>query len=94
MGGLKFVNAVDRFDGRHPNIFVPDGLPPDCLDSFETCNNALLSHPAVGEVVRSQGLGGKVLFLMFDDETERLAARLGLRSAFPRRRCGIAWTAS
>ena len=22
MGGLKFVNAVDRFDGRHPNAVI------------------------------------------------------------------------
>src|SRR5262249_38833724 len=78
-----FVNAVDSFDGRHRNVFVPDGLAPDCLDSFEACNNALLSHPAVAEYVRSRGPGGKALFLMFDGETERLAARLGLEVCFP-----------
>src|SRR5262245_9297422 len=83
IGGLKFINAVDAFDGRHPNVFIPDGLPPDCLDSFEACNNALLSHPAVAEYVRARGPGGKVLFLMFDEETERLASRLGLEVCFP-----------
>jgi hypothetical protein len=82
-GGLRFLNGVDSFDGRHPNVFVPDGLPPDCLDSFEACNNALLSHPAVAELVRARGPGGKALFLMFDEETERLAARLGLEVCFP-----------
>jgi hypothetical protein len=83
IGGLRFLNAVDSFDGRHPNVFVPDGLPPDGPDSFEACNNALLSHPAVAEYVRSRGPGGKALFLMFDDVTERLAARLGLGVCFP-----------
>jgi hypothetical protein len=83
IGGLKFINAVDAFDGRHPNVFIPDGLPPDCLDSFEACNNALLSHPAVAEHVRAGGPGGKALFLMFDEETERLADHLDLEVCLP-----------
>jgi hypothetical protein len=83
VGGLSFLNAVDSFDGRHPNVFLPDGLPPACLGSFEACNNALLSHPAVADYVRARGPGGKVLFLMYDEQTERLAARLGLEVCFP-----------
>jgi len=83
IGGLRFLNAVDSFDGRHPYVFIPDDLPADCLDSFVACNNALLSHPAVAEQVRENGPGGKVLFLMFDEETERLAARLDLEVSFP-----------
>jgi hypothetical protein len=83
IGGLRFLNAVDCYDGRRPNVFIPDGLPPDCLGSYAACNNALLSHPAVAEHVRARGPGGKALFLMFDGETERLAARLGLEVCFP-----------
>jgi hypothetical protein len=83
IGGMNFINGVDSFDGRHPNVFVPDGVPPDCLDSFEACNNALLRHPAVANYVRARGPGGKALFLMFDELTERLAARLGLEVCFP-----------
>src|SRR5262249_54710078 len=83
IGGLNFLNAVDSWDGQHPNVFIPNGLPPSSLDSIEACNNALQSHPAVGEHVRAQGPGGKVLFLMFDEETERLATRLGLEVCFP-----------
>jgi hypothetical protein len=86
IGGMRFVNSIDSFDGRHPNVFIPDRLPVDRLNSFEADNNALLSHPAVAEYVRSQGAGGKVLFLMFDEETERLATRLGLEVCFPRAR--------
>jgi hypothetical protein len=83
IGGLRFLNAVDSFDGRHPNVFIPAGLPPDSLDSFEACNNALLSHRAVATYVRARGPNGKALFLMFDEETERLAAHLGLEVIFP-----------
>jgi hypothetical protein len=83
IGGLRFLCGLDSFGGQHPNVFVPDGLPPDCLDSFEACNNGLLSHPAVADYVRSRGPGGKALFLMFDEETEHLAARLGLDVCFP-----------
>ena len=83
IGGMNFLNAVDAFDGRHPSVFIPKRLPPDCLDSFEACNNALLSHPAVAAYVRARGPGGKVLFLMFDEETERLAAHVGLEVCFP-----------
>jgi hypothetical protein len=83
IGGLRFLCGLDSFDGRHSNVFVPDGLPPDSLDSFEACNNSLLSHLAVAKYVRLRGPGGKALFLMFDEETERLAARLGLDVCFP-----------
>jgi hypothetical protein len=83
VGGLSFLNAIDSFDGRHPNVFIPSNVPPDCLDSFEACNNALLSHPEVADHVRARGPGGKALFLMFDEETERLASRLGLEVCFP-----------
>jgi hypothetical protein len=50
---------------------------------IEAANNLLLSHPAVADHVRSRGPGGKVLFLMFDQETERLAEALGLEVCFP-----------
>jgi hypothetical protein len=83
IGRMNFINAVDSFGGRHPNVLVPDGLSPACLDSFEAGNNALLSHPAVADYVRARGPGGKALFLMFDEHTERLAARLGLEVCFP-----------
>src|SRR5262249_14125075 len=83
ISGLNFLNAVDSWDGQHPAVFIPDDLAPDCLDSFEACNNALLSHSAVGGHIRARGPRGKVLFLMFDEQTERVAARLGLEVCFP-----------
>jgi hypothetical protein len=77
IGGLRFLSAVDSFDGRHPNVFIPDGLPLDCLDTFEACTNALLSRPAVPEHVRERGPGGKALLLPVTDDgqlTPRAAA--------------------
>src|SRR6516225_3900736 len=55
IGGMKFINVVDSYDGFHPAVFIPNGLPANSLDSFETCNNALLSHPAVDAYVCSRG---------------------------------------
>lgn len=82
IGGLSHINAVDSFDGRHPGAFVPNGLPPDCLNDIPTCNNELLRNRSVARHVQERP-PGKALFLMFDAETERLAARLGLEVCFP-----------
>lgn len=38
IGGLHFLNAVDSWDGQHPHVFLPDGLPPDSLESIEVAN--------------------------------------------------------
>ena len=56
IGGLHFLTAVDSFASRRPNAFIPKGLP-DSLNRIEEYNNALLSHPAVAEQVRSRGPG-------------------------------------
>ncbi len=82
---LKFINTKDPFDGRNPDVFVPLLLPSNAPVRIQAANNLLLSHPAVADHVRSWGPGGKVLFLMFDEETERLAEALGLEVCFPHR---------
>ena len=46
----------------------------------------------VADYVRERG-PAEVLFLMFDEETERLAARLGLEVCFPPVRLRATWTA-
>lgn len=83
VGGLRFITTQDCHDGRHPGVFVPPGAPRAGLGRFADANNYLLSHPAVADHVRSRGPGGKALFLMFDERTEWLAARLGLKVCFP-----------
>jgi hypothetical protein len=80
--GFRFVNYYDSFDGRHPNVFVPREREPRPFTSIEEIVNYLLGHKEVADWVRPRGRG-KAAFLMFDEETEELAAELGLDVAFP-----------
>jgi len=80
---FKFVNYYDSFDGWHPNVFVPKEQSPRAFESIEDICNYLLGHKEVVDYVRGRGPGGKVAFLMFDEETETLAKELGLDVAFP-----------
>jgi biotin carboxylase len=80
---FRFVNYYDSFDGWHPNIFVPKERTPRAFGSIEEICNYLLGHKEVADFVASRGPGGRVAFLMFDEETEQLAAELGMEVAFP-----------
>jgi biotin carboxylase len=83
---FRFINYYDSFDGWHPNVFVPREQTPRAFDSIEEIVNYLLGHKEVGDLVRARARGdeaGRAAFLMFDDETEALAADLGLEVAFP-----------
>ncbi|MGZ8687990.1 MAG: biotin carboxylase, partial [Gaiellaceae bacterium] len=77
-----FLNYFDSFDGAHPHVFVPPHVSPPAFESIEEICNYLLAHKAVIDHVRARG-GGKALFLMFDEETERLAGEAGLEVALP-----------
>ena len=79
---FEYVNYYDSFDGLHPNVFVPHHVAPPEFESIEEICNYLLSHKEVVDHVHARG-GGKAVFLMFDEETERLAADAGLEIAFP-----------
>ena len=79
---FSFLNYYDSFDGAHPHVFVPRHVSPPLFESIEEICNYLLAHKDVIDHVRSRG-GGKALFLMFDEETERLAEEAGLEVAFP-----------
>jgi hypothetical protein len=85
--GFKFICHIECFDGKHPNVFSPKiELPHDEFASIEDINNYLLQHPEVKEFVASRKKGrsaGKVMFLMFDEQTEKLAKQLGLEIMFP-----------
>jgi biotin carboxylase len=80
---FRYVCHYDSFEGGHPNVFVPvDRRAPE-FESIEEICNYLLRHPEVRSLVRSGGPGGLVTFVMFDEETEALAADMGLRVAHP-----------
>ena len=81
--GFMFISAIDCFDGQHPSVFVPPEIEHEPWESIEDINNYLLSHPAVAELIRQRGPGGKAVFLMFDEKTEELCHKLGLEVCFP-----------
>ncbi len=80
---FRFLNYYDSFDGHHPNVFVPREVKPPQFESIEEICNYLLGHKESIDWIDSRGAGGRALFLMFDEETERLADEAGLRVAFP-----------
>jgi biotin carboxylase len=79
---FRYVNYYDSFDSYHPNVFVPRHHEPPAFDSIEEICNYLLAHKDVHDFIGETG-AGKAVFLMFDDETERLAEEAGLELAFP-----------
>jgi hypothetical protein len=81
---FKFISYIDCYDGRHPNTFVPGEVPHDEFQSIEDINNYLLRHPDVLKLIERRGGEAKAVFLMFDEETERLAKRAGLKVWFPK----------
>ncbi len=80
---FRYLCYYDSFDGGHPNVFVPADRRAPEFDSIEDICNYLLRHPEVRSLVRSGGPGGLVTFVMFDEQTEALAAEIGLRVAHP-----------
>ena len=80
---FRYLNYYDSFDGSHPNVFVPTHHSPPSFESIEEICNYLLGHKETRDFIRENGPGGKAVFLMFDEETERLAEEAGLEVAFP-----------
>jgi biotin carboxylase len=80
---FHYVCYYDSFEGSHPSVFVPADRQAPEFESIEDICNFLLGHGEVTTWMRAQGEGGRVVFVMFDEETERLAADAGLRVAHP-----------
>ena len=75
---------IDCYDGRHPNVFCPSEQPHAEFQSIEDINNYLLQHKEVIDLIKRRGGKPKFVFLMFDEETERLAKELGGEVWFPK----------
>ena len=80
---FRFISYIDCFDGRHPNTFVPTEGPHDEFESIEEINNYLLQHAEVRDYIKSHKGRPKVVFLMFDEESEKLAKKLGMSVWMP-----------
>ncbi|MFT5336884.1 MAG: hypothetical protein ACJAY8_000896 [Sphingobacteriales bacterium] len=85
--GFKYICYIECFDGLHPNVFSPkEEIPHDEFECIEDINNYLLQHPEVQDYLKTRKKGGetgKAMFLMFDEETEKLAKKQGLEVMFP-----------
>lgn len=81
--GFKYINYIDCFDGRHPNVFVPSEMPHASFTSIEDINNYLLEHKEVIDFIKRRGEKPRAVFLMFDDRTESICKELGIEVAFP-----------
>jgi hypothetical protein len=80
---FKYINYIDCFDGKHPNVFVPSEMPHATFTSIEDINNYLLEHKEVIDFMKARGQGARAVFLMFDDKTEAICKELGIEVAFP-----------
>ncbi len=81
---FKYISYIDCYDGRHPNVIIPDEGPHSEFQSIEDINNYLLSHKQVADFIGQRGGKPKFVFLMFDDKTEKLAKALGGEVWFPK----------
>ena len=82
---FHYVTYYDSFEGSHPSVFVPQDREAPEFESIEDICNFLLASPEVTSFVRSNGPDGRAVFVMFDEQTEELAERAGLRVAHPGR---------
>ena len=78
-----YVSYYDAFDGTHPRVFVPSSRAHTEFESMEDVCNHLLADPEVIDFIRGRGRRGKATFVMFDEDTEVLAAEAGLEIAHP-----------
>lgn len=81
---FKYINYIDCYDGRHPNVLVPSEAPHAEFTSIEDINNYLLGHKEVVDFIDARGGKPKFVFLMFDEKTEELAKELGAQVWFPK----------
>ena len=81
---LKFISYIDCYDGQHPNVFCPSEQPHAEFQSIEDINNYLLQHKEVIDYIEKRGGNPKLIFLMFDEQTEKLAEEIGAKVWFPK----------
>ncbi len=81
---FKYVCYIDCYDGHHPNTFVPAEQPHARFESIEDINNYLLQHKEVIDYLHGRGGKPKLVFLMFNETTEKLAREIGAEVWFPK----------
>ncbi len=64
-------------------MFVPQEKAPRDFGSIKEVSNCLLGHKEIFDRIRGHGPASKLIFVMFDQETEELARDLGVEIALP-----------
>lgn len=82
VGNLTFVNYFDIFDGAHRRVFCPPSGGAPEFQSMEDVANYLVSHKQFRALAQSRR-PGKAIFVMLDEETERLCSKIDLEIALP-----------
>jgi hypothetical protein len=70
IGNFEYISYFDTFDGFHPRVFTPEETAPREFSSMEEIGNYLLANPETVAHFQAGGTEGKVILLMFDEETE------------------------
>ena len=78
-----YVTYFDSFGGTHPRVVIPTDRSRKDFSSIEDVCNHLLRDREILDWMAARGPGGKVAFVMFDVETEALAAKAGLEVIHP-----------
>ena len=81
---FKYISYIDCFDGRHPNVFVPQEKEHPEFESIEDINAYLLEHKEVIDFIKSSRKRPKVVFLMFDKRIEKICKELNIDVWFPK----------
>ena len=89
---FKYICYIDCYGGKHPNVFCPSEQPHAEFQSIEDINNYLLQHKEVIDFIKRRGGKPKFVFLMFDEETERLSKELAPMFGSQKPSCAQAWT--
>jgi biotin carboxylase len=80
---FHYVTYFDSFEGTHPHVFVPKSHEAREFSSIEDICNYLLSNRQAMDWFHAHGPDGRAVFVMFDEESEELAAQAGLKVAHP-----------
>jgi biotin carboxylase len=80
---LFYLTFFDSFEGSHPRVVVPKDRAHREFGSIEDVCNHLLRDRETLDWIAARGPGGKAAFVMFDAETEALAAKAGLEVIHP-----------
>jgi len=80
---LRYINYFDCFDGVHHRVFIPKDRGAPEFTSLEDVVNYLLEHPETRDYMGQRPKGGHMMAVMFDQKTEKLAKKLGIKIAMP-----------